>query len=175
MYVRAGEIRFAPNCIGLKLTELTVDDDADLVVWTAIEPAVGILCACFPVIAPAFNRSMFKGRLGSGSGSFLRRVFGSKTSKKGASDDSMPLSFISPYVSANEKTTHPFSHLRESEDKESQVVVESDISRHNSAVVTRQVFVPEYEADGALPALPHETVRSGSDAEWVAKYPHRQV
>lgn len=87
----------------------------------------------------------------------------------------MPLSFISPYQSANEKTTHPFPHLRESEDKESQVVVESDISRHNPAVVTRQVFLPEYEADGALPALPHETVRSGSDAEWVAKYPHRQV
>jgi len=171
------EIYSSPICIAPKLTELIQGDDADLVIWTAIEPAVGILCACFPVIAPAFNRSTIKIRFGSGpGGSFVRRVFRSKTSQKGNTDDSIPLSTVSsPYTSAKEKTSHPFRQLSASSDKDGRFVIQSNVSQPSSVVGTQQVYVPEYEADGALPALPHETVRTKSDAEWVAKYPHRQA
>ncbi|KAI9872486.1 MAG: hypothetical protein M1830_001567, partial [Pleopsidium flavum] len=69
-------------------------DDSELVIWTAIEPAIGILCACFPVIAPAFSRDLVKQRINTGAGgSLLRKIFRSKSSQNGKMDDNMPLSF----------------------------------------------------------------------------------
>lgn len=135
-------------------------DDADLVIWTAIEPAVGILCACFPVIAPAFSRTILKNRFGNGPGaSLLRRVFRSRSSQKGKSDDSIPLSFVSsPYTPTNEKASHPFRQLKDSSDKENRIVVQTDLTQYHTGVDTRHVVEPEYEADGALPAMPHRTV-----------------
>lgn len=103
-------------------------------------------------------------------------VFRSKTSQKGKSDDSMHLSFVfSPYTNRKEKTSHPFTQLSESSDKESRFVIQSNVGQPKPVVDTRQDFVSEYEADGALPALPHEVARTRSAAEWVAKYPHRQA
>ncbi|KAL9099735.1 MAG: hypothetical protein Q9187_009452 [Circinaria calcarea] len=61
--------------------------NADLWVWTAVEAVVGILCGCFPVIAPAFSGDVFKKRLGTTRvGRFFERFF----SNKGSSHPSRP-------------------------------------------------------------------------------------
>lgn len=158
-----------------KLTRIIQGTDADLVIWTAIEPAIGILCACFPVIAPAFSRGIIKNRFGSGSGgSFLRKLFHSKTAPKSPSEDSMPLSFISSaHAGSQEVKSHPFKQLNDSSDKESHFVIQSNVTQPNSVLGRRDDdIVPEYEVDGALPALPQAKVRPRSDIEWGAKYPH---
>ncbi|MCJ1482904.1 hypothetical protein MMC06_003070 [Schaereria dolodes] len=53
----------------------------DLFIWSAVEMTVGIVCACVPVIVPAFSGDLFKKRSGSsGIGRFMAKLFGSKHS-----------------------------------------------------------------------------------------------
>ncbi|MCJ1246869.1 hypothetical protein MMC30_004078 [Trapelia coarctata] len=42
-------------------------DSTQVLIWTAVEPAVGIVSACFPVILPAFQRRAFAERFSSSS------------------------------------------------------------------------------------------------------------
>ncbi|MCJ1366566.1 hypothetical protein MMC16_005695 [Acarospora aff. strigata] len=154
-------------------------DDADLVIWTAIEPAVGILCACFPVIAPAFSRTIIKTRFGSfgggSAGSLLRRVWRSKGSRGsgggggGKSDDTVPLSFVSSsysnnktkaYVNTTEKKTHPFTQLSDVTDKDTRFVTPSNGSNGSSPTHPRKGSVPDYKIEGVLPT---QTLRDKLD------------
>ena len=56
---------------------------SDVLIWTAIEPTVGIVCACFPVVLPAFTRKALVARFptrrlnsfdSSGGGAFVQRL-----------------------------------------------------------------------------------------------------
>ena len=145
-------------------------DNSNLVIWTAIEPAVGILCACFPVIAPALSRKLIKKRFGRGgerggpvgpggsSHSFLRKLFRSKNPKKSgeaAPDDNLPLSRVSsdhshPKESVrNDKGKHGFSQISNASINYNAFVVQSNVKSNvkPSRPVTgqHQTPVPAYK------------------------------
>lgn len=143
-----------------------------MVIWTAIEPAIGILCACFPVIAPAFSRNLLKQRFGSGpGGSSLRKIFRSKGSQNGKMDDNMPLSYISrTYSNTKEKTPHPFVQLNDSNsDKEGRLVVQPNSDNSTSVTSPYRQTVPEEMSMEPDEAFPTESIYTKSDTEWVAE------
>ena len=76
---------------------------SDVLIWTAIEPTVGIVCACFPVVLPAFTRKALGARFptrrlnsfdssGGRAGAFMHRLVmktsGSGSNPKGSKNGS---------------------------------------------------------------------------------------
>ncbi|MCJ1228992.1 hypothetical protein MMC12_005656 [Toensbergia leucococca] len=55
----------------------------ELYIWTAIEITIGLICACFPVIAPAFSGDFFKKTVHTSSfGRFMQRLFSASSSAR---------------------------------------------------------------------------------------------
>ncbi|MCJ1353513.1 MAG: hypothetical protein MMC33_003499 [Icmadophila ericetorum] len=59
--------------------------DVQLALWTSIEPTIGLMCGCFPVIAPAFSSDFFKSKAGKTSiGRLIQKIFSNFSSKGGS-------------------------------------------------------------------------------------------
>ena len=46
--------------ISTKANGSTTGEGAEIDIWTAMEPTAGIICACFPVLIPAFTGEFFR-------------------------------------------------------------------------------------------------------------------
>lgn len=70
---------------------LHLGQDSQLWVWITVESVVGVLCGCFPVIAPAFGADLSKKRLGiTRAGRFFQRFISTNRSSQPSHADALP-------------------------------------------------------------------------------------
>ncbi|KAL8912158.1 MAG: hypothetical protein Q9171_002792 [Xanthocarpia ochracea] len=76
----AGILRFVSTIATIGNGTDTTYSTAPTFIWTAIEAAVGLMCACFPIIGPIFSLTLEKLRSSSKSSRYLGYLGSSKNS-----------------------------------------------------------------------------------------------
>ena len=83
------------NVVALLCSELTLlalDSIANIILWSAIEPCVGIICACLPTLGPIFQRRTLRAIVKSVVSFFAIH-------SKGSSDSQFSLPTVKEHVS----------------------------------------------------------------------------